>query len=80
MDPVKRAADFLLQRVGHMVHPGDARFDSLTRHWWVAICCRTESGTVGLGEIELDADGHVLSAPSREELLEHRLGASATSA
>jgi hypothetical protein len=73
MDPVNRVRDYLLDNVGHMTYPGNASFDPETQRWFVPICCRTERGVVVVGDVELDAQGHVVFAPSREEMLS-RLG------
>jgi hypothetical protein len=69
MDPIKRAADFLRDNVGHMTFPGNASFDPGTRHWFVPICCRTTRGAVVVGDVELDEQGHLVFAPSRVELV-----------
>lgn len=69
MDPVARAREFLLDNVGHMTHPGHASFDSLSHHWFVPIYCRTSHGHVVIGDIELDQQGHIIFAPSKEEML-----------
>jgi hypothetical protein len=76
MDPVKRVRDYLLDNVGHMTYPGNASFDAPSRRWFVPIHCRTERGAVVVGDVELDQQGHILFAPSREEMLA-RLGATA---
>jgi hypothetical protein len=39
----------------------------------VPIYCRTQHGTIVLGDVELDTDGHIVFAPSKEEL-QVRLG------
>jgi hypothetical protein len=69
MDPVSRARDYLLDNVGHMTYPGNASFDPGARRWFVPIYCRTERGAVVVGDVELDAHGHLVFAPSREEML-----------
>lgn len=74
MDPVSRVRDYLLDNVGHMTFPGRASFDSATKRWFVPIRCRTNRGDVVVGDVELDAQGHIHFAPSREEMLS-RLGA-----
>ena len=79
MDPVNRVRDYLLDNVGHMTYPGNASFEPSGQHWFVPICCRTERGAVVVGDVELDQQGHILFAPSREELLA-RLDATAGSA
>ncbi len=76
MDPVSRVRDYLLDNVGHLTYPGKASFNSGAQRWFVPICCRTERGVVVVGNVELDAEGHLLFAPSREEMLA-RLGAAA---
>jgi hypothetical protein len=68
MDPVGRVRDFLLDNVGHMTHPGNPLFDAKARRRFVPICCRTERGNLVVGEVELDRDGHIIFAPSKEEL------------
>jgi hypothetical protein len=68
MDPVSRVRDFLLDNVGHMTYPGNPCFDARAQRWLVPICCRTEGGALVVGEVELDRDGHIIFAPSREEL------------
>jgi hypothetical protein len=69
MDPVIRVRDFLLDNVGHMTRPGDASFDSASQRWFVPVSCRTPRGEVIVGNIELDREGYIVSAPSREELI-----------
>jgi hypothetical protein len=68
MDPVTRARDFLLDNVGHMTRPGQPSFDRSSQRWFVPIRCRTPRGDVIIGDIELDREGHIVFAPSREEL------------
>ena len=68
MDPMTRARKFLLDNVGHMTRPGQPSFDSPSRHWFVPIRCRTPRGDAVIGDIELDETGHIVFAPSREEL------------
>lgn len=77
MDPVIRVRDFLIDNIGHMTYPGNASFDSATQRWFVPVCCRTERGDLVVGDVELDRDGHLVFAPSREEMLA-RLGATAS--
>jgi hypothetical protein len=68
-DPVKRVADFLRNNVGHLTRPGNASFDLSTQRWFVPICCRTERGDVVIGDVELDHEGHIVYAPSKDEML-----------
>jgi hypothetical protein len=79
MDPVKRVRDYLLDNVGHMTYPGNASFDPAARRWFVPIQCRTERGAVVVGDVELDDQGRLVFAPSREEMLA-RLGAATSPA
>jgi hypothetical protein len=69
MDPVIRVRNYLLDNVGHMTYPGTASFDAATQRWFVPIYCRTERGAVVVGDVELDNKGHILFAPSRDEML-----------
>jgi hypothetical protein len=69
MDAVNRVRDYLLDNVGHMTYAGNASFDMATQHWFVPIYCRTERGSVAVGDVELDTQGHIVFAPSREEML-----------
>jgi hypothetical protein len=73
MDAVNRVRDYLLDHVGHMTYPGNASFDAAAQRWFVPIYCRTQRGAVVVGNVELDSQGHIVSAPSREEMLT-RLG------
>ena len=73
MDAVNRVRVYLLDNVGHMTYPGNASFDPAEQRWFVPIYCRTQRGAVVVGDVELDAQGHFLFAPSREEMLS-RLG------
>lgn len=73
MDPIARVRDYLLDNVGHRTHPGRASFDPAGQRWFVPIHCRTERGNVVVGDVELDSHGHIVFAPSREEMLS-RLG------
>jgi hypothetical protein len=68
MGPVIRASDFLRDNMGHLLCPGNPSFDLSTQRWFVPICFRTKQGDVVIGDIELDRDGHILYAPSRQEL------------
>jgi len=52
-----------------MTHPGQASFDPASQHWFVPIYCRTSRGQVIIGDVELDQQGHIIFAPSREEML-----------
>jgi hypothetical protein len=79
MDPVIRVAAFLRDNVGHLTRPGKASFDLATQRWFVPIHCRTDRGDVVIGDVEVDHDGHIVYAPSKEDLLS-RLGAASTSA
>ena len=74
MDALMCVREFLLDNVGHMVYPGQPAFDPATQRWLVPICCRTQRSDVVVGDVELDRDGHILSAPTRGEMLA-RLGA-----
>lgn len=76
MDPVSRVRNYLIDNVGHMTYPGNASFDSGSQRWSVPICCRTERGDIVVGDVELDGQGHIVFAPSREEMLT-RIGKSA---
>lgn len=69
MDPMSRVRDFLLDNVGHLTFPGNPSFDAPAQHWLVPVYCRTERGNVVVGDVELDRDGHILFAPSRDEML-----------
>jgi hypothetical protein len=69
MDPVTRVREFLLDNIGHMTHPGQASFDPASQHWFVPVYCRTSRGAVVIGDVEVDRQGHILFAPSREEML-----------
>jgi hypothetical protein len=71
-DPLKRVRDFLLDNVGHMTRPGNATFDQGSQHWFVPIYCRTDRGDVVVGDVELDAEGHIVCARSRDEMLARR--------
>jgi hypothetical protein len=73
MDPVSRVRDFLLDNIGHMTYPGNASFDPACQRWFVPVYCRTGRGSVIVGDVEVDGAGHILFAPSREEVLA-RLG------
>ena len=69
MDPVTRVRDFLLDNMGHVTYPGNASFDPLSQHGRVPVRCRTEQGDVVVGDVEVDQTGHIVYAPSREEML-----------
>lgn len=69
MDPLTRVREYLLDNVGHMTRPGNASFHPQTQRWFVPICCRTERGEVVVGDVEVDREGHILFAPSKEEML-----------
>ncbi len=78
MDPVTRVRNYLLDNVGHMTYPGIPSFDPAGQRWFVPICCRSERGSLVVGDVEVDSQGHILFAPSREEMLA-RLGTKAVS-
>jgi hypothetical protein len=75
MDPMSRVRNYLLDNVGHMTYPGNPSFDAATQRWFVPIYCRTESGPLVVGDMELDLQGHVVFAPGREEILARLRGA-----
>jgi hypothetical protein len=50
-------------------NPGNASFNPAAQRWFVPIHCRTRTGTVVVGDVELDSQGHIVFAPSREEIL-----------
>ncbi len=77
MDPLRRVRDFLVDNIGHMTRPGNPSFDAATQRWSVPIYCRTNRGDMVVGDVELDCHGHIVFAPSREEMLA-RLDAMAT--
>lgn len=68
MDPVTRVREFLLDNVGHMTHPGTPSFDPQDQRWHVPVYCRTERGSVVVGDVELDREGHIVFAPSQEQM------------
>jgi hypothetical protein len=78
MDPVTRVRDFLLDNGGHLTHPGNASFDPGKQRWHVPIYCRTDRGSVVVGDVELDRDAHIVFAPSKEEMIA-RMATTATS-
>ena len=69
MDPVTRVKDYLLDNIGHMAYPGNASFDPDTSRWFVPVYFRAKGGDVVLADVEVDSQGHILFAPSREQLL-----------
>ena len=69
MNPVIRVRDFLRDNVGHLTRPGNASFDLASQRWFVPILCRTERGDVVIGDIEVDHEGRLVYAPSKEDLL-----------
>ena len=79
MDAMNRVRNYLLDNVGHLTYPGRASFDAAEQRWFVPIYCRTERGAVVVGDVELDTHGHIVFAPSREDMLA-RLGVMANSA
>jgi hypothetical protein len=74
MDPLNRVRDFLLDNVGHMTYPGNPSFDPAVQRWSVPVFCRSNRGDVVVADIELDADGHIVFAPSRQQMLERLAG------
>lgn len=68
MDPLIRVRDFLRDNIGHLTVPGNPSFDQGSRHWFVPIRCRTERGEVVVGDVEVDLEGHIVYAPSRDEI------------
>ncbi len=73
MEPTSQVRDFLLDNVGHLTYPGNPSLDRQAQHWHVPVYCRTERGGVVVGDVELDAAGHIVFAPSKEEMAS-RLG------
>jgi hypothetical protein len=78
MDPVMRVRAYLADNIGHMTYSGNAAFNPAAQRWFVPVHCRTEHGVVVVGDVELDPQGHIVFAPSREDLLA-RLGVAARS-
>jgi len=68
MDPVSRVRDYLLDNVGHMTYPGNASFDAAAQRWCIPVFCRTARGSVVVGDVEVDGQGHIIFAPGREEM------------
>jgi hypothetical protein len=79
LDPVISVRDYLRDNVGHMTYPGNPSFQPVPQRWFVPIYCRTERGAVVVGDVEVDPQGHIVFAPSREDMV-IRLGAMASSA
>ncbi len=69
MEAVNRVRAYLLDNVGHMTYPGNASFDPSVQRWFVPIVCRTLQGAVVIGDVQLDAQNHIVYAASREEVL-----------
>jgi hypothetical protein len=69
MDPVMRVRDYLLDNIGHMTYPGNASFNPTAQRWFVPIHCRTERGTVVVGDMELDPKGHIVFASTGAPML-----------
>jgi len=69
MDPVIRVREFLLDNVGHMVRPGRSSYDQAAQCWYVPVLYRTQRGEIVVGDVELDRDGRIVFAPSREDML-----------
>jgi hypothetical protein len=63
-----------------MTRPGNASFDLARQRWYVPICCRVGRGDVVVGDVELDRDGHIRYAPSREEMVARLEAATAAAA
>jgi hypothetical protein len=64
-----RVREYLLDNIGHRTYPGNASFDPVRQRWFVPVYCRTERGSVVVGDVEVDREGHIVFAPSREEML-----------
>jgi hypothetical protein len=64
-----RAREFLLDNIGHMTYPGNPSFDQARESWFVPVCCRTDRGDVIVGDIEIDRDGHIVFAPTRQDVV-----------
>jgi hypothetical protein len=69
MDPLTRVREYLLDNVGHLTRPGHPSRDAATSHWHVPIYCITRLGDRVIGDVEVDEAGHIVAAPSKEELL-----------
>jgi hypothetical protein len=69
MDAVTRVRESLLDNVGQMTYPGKASFDPAAQRRFVPIHCRTEQGSVVVGDVELDVQGLIVFAPDWEQLL-----------
>ena len=69
MDAVVRAAGYLRDNIGHLARPGNASYYPSVQRWFVPIYCRTDQGDVVLGDLEIDLDGHIVYAPTRDELV-----------
>jgi hypothetical protein len=69
MDAVTRAAAYLRDNVGQLTRPGNPSFDPATQRWFVPISVRALQGDVVVGDLELDSAGHIVYAPSKEEIV-----------
>jgi len=67
---IAAARDYLIENVGNMVGPGEAYFDIRDKAWVVSVVYQDPIRQVNLGELKVDGNSGVVSAPSRRELLE----------
>lgn len=64
-----KVLDYLGEYVGEMAVPGTPNYNARSHQWSVAVLCRTERGTLPVGEFLLDEEGNFLSIPDRDVML-----------
>lgn len=64
----KAARLYLLDHLGHLLYPSKVRHDAARNRWVATIMCHTERGDLPAGAMELDDNGNVVAAPSKEQI------------
>lgn len=63
------ARDYLIEKVGNMVGPGEIYHDVKDETWVVPIIYQTPIQRIRIGDLKIDSESSRISAPSCSELL-----------
>jgi len=66
----KTARLHLVDHIGNMVFATTPRYHQDAGVWHVPLLCRTERGSLPVGEMEFDNSGRLLTAPTAEQVEE----------
>jgi hypothetical protein len=69
-EALDKAEDYLLTYIGNLVGPGIPFFDSERNIWIIPVFHMSKIATFPLDEMQIDTNGNIVRAPTRERLIE----------